>query len=172
MPIEVDSVDELAKMIFHKGANFITIDGRDGAGKTYLANQLSRAIGATHITEEEMRDTDLYYRFVPKSKELEDKITKGIQGGRVVFDSVLMMWVLEHVSTKPDLKVYVKRMSPMGLWGDESEVGGEVTREIVIGGVPSSEQFNFRRQIINYHYDYVPYESADIIYNRQEVNGL
>jgi hypothetical protein len=166
--VVIENFDVLIEYLKKRQPKLITVDGRDGAGKTYLAGQIHKILGGTHLTEDPYRTTDLANQFVPKYDDLILDMVKGLNKGLVIYDSVLMRWILENCDINPGLTVYVKRMSPMGLWGDESELDDEMSRGEAISQIPRRDVFNFRRQIINYHFDYLPHKKSDIVYHRFE----
>lgn len=168
MALEVDSLEKLIELINGRQAKFLTIDGRNGSGKSTLANHLHKKMGGTLMSEENFRDTDLIYQFLPPYEKISAALRESIPKGPVIYESVLMQWILENIQAKPDLTIYVKRMSPMGLWGDESELDDGMTRQGATDQIPTKETFNFRRQMINYHFDYMPHEKSAVIFLRTE----
>lgn len=166
--IESNNLNELLEHISKVKPMFITIDGRDGAGKTYLSNELHKKLGGTHLNEETYRTTDLEGSFVPKELDLMLDVARNASNQPIIFDSVLMLWLVEKCCLKPDLTIYVKKMTPMRLWSDESELDDGMTKEQAIETANGMGAGVFRRQMINYHFDYLPHKNSDVAYLRTE----
>ena len=164
----IENFDELVKYLKSNNPKLITIDGIDGSGKTYLAKQLHKTLGGTHLTEETYRSSNLDGNFVPKFDELILDIARSLPKGLVIYDSVLMLWIADQCGIKPDLTIYIKKMSQMELWNDEVELDDGMTKEEAIVKATAMGGTNFRKQIISYHFDYLPHKTADVIYERLE----
>jgi len=164
----INNIDELIKYIKKSNPKLLVIDGRDGSGKTYLAKQLHSKLGGTHLTEEKYRTSNLNGEFEPKFDELILDMARSLPKGSVIYDSVLMLWINDQCGIKPDLTIYVKKMSQMGLWSDEVELDDDMSKEEAIIKADKMGGTRFRKQIISYHFDYLPHKTADIIYERLE----
>jgi len=166
MPIEIDSIDRLIDHISGQAVGLITVDGRDGSGKTYLASELHKRLGSLHLTEADFRTTDLEGHFVPELEELKAAIGKASDDAYVIFDSCLMLSTLESLGIEADISIYVKKLSPMGLWSDVDEVGCERPRDEALKRATNMGATEFRIQVIDYHYDYEPHLRSDVVYLR------
>lgn len=164
--IIVESLDQLIKHIKERKPRVITVDGRDGSGKSYLAAQLHAQLRGSLIKEEDYREASLAGHFVPKFGDLIRDIRGKKPDEPIIYESCFMQGILPNIGVQSDLSIYIKSISSMGLWSDEDELayldsGVEaVAQAKAMGGGP------FRLQMIEYHYRFKPHENADILYHR------
>jgi len=113
--------EELANhLMAHKGEKsiwLIGIDGKDGVGKSQLAQKLSGLLGAKLVSLDELleKHQDRYVASL-KVDELADEV-RAVQGPLII-EGVCLLAALERLGVQLDELVYVKRMRH-GLWVDE-----------------------------------------------------
>ena len=178
MSLVVKSFDELVEQLKNKSFKVMSVDGRDGSGKTYLSEKLNEHLGGSILSEVTYRSAGLAGKFeYDKIKILHD-LAEALNKPPVIFESCFMLLILKDIGLKPSASVYVKPMSETtDQWTDEDELDMEPTKELAlekeisfgrqIGISPS----NFRLQMIEYHYDFKPHENSSIIFERVEKFG-
>lgn len=160
----VTTINDLAEAVPRKvsaQAVLVGIDGFDGAGKTTLAFALAQKlrgirVGLDNYIEKD-RKADRYVGLL----RLED-LQRDLNGlsccfSHVVVDGVCLSEVFEHIGGAPDYIVYVKKVSPQGLWHDgfhleDYEAGGEA------GGW-------LERSVYSYHRKWQPHLRATACYS-------
>ncbi len=98
----------------------IGIDGVAGCGKSKIAEQLSKEIGAKWIEVDEYLDKHKggYIPFI-KYDQLEGDIKKERkQNQPIIVEGICLLEVLDHIKEKPDIFIYVKRV--LRKYGTES----------------------------------------------------
>jgi hypothetical protein len=176
LPSIVESPDDLFHHISQRKPKIITIDGRDGTGKTYLSKQIHKKFGGTLLSEKNYRIASLDELFEYDRIKILKDLAKGLDTQPVIFESCFMLLILKTLGLKPDLKIYIKTLSAStGRWTDEDELDEEpdkksaIQKEVDFGKRIGISPSNFRLQMIAYHYDFKPQENSDIVYLRTEV---
>ena len=171
----------------------ISIDGKNGSGKSTLAKIISVELGFSHIE----LDSD---RYLEKNKGkyvnyifydiLKKDITELLEKQKsIVIEGICILQILEIIEIKPNIKIYVKRMSKDGnFWYDAklfnySKSPDEIIKQeknilqkfirisseiegITFNQTPIKDSLTY--EIIRYHHKYKPDLNADIIYERKE----
>ncbi|MBY8070896.1 hypothetical protein KW492_21870 [Vibrio fluvialis] len=177
-------MDKLIEQISNAGADIIWIDGKNGAGKSYLAKQLAEKLGCSviHVDEYLIENQNSYFdslKFDSLSKDINEQ-TKPL-----IVEGVCLLKVRDALCFDGGFDVYVKRMSPAGYWADEDECSISeppnvyiqrqqelLNRAATISCMAISsygETIEFpalAREIIEYHFDYKPHDVADFTYCR------
>ena len=195
MQKKVKSIDEIEKEIFKKLAgiegqpNIISIDGKDGSGKTHLALCLCcRNENFIYF------DLDTHYwssKKLPYVENIDYEMLKNNIRNTlsdkeiVVIDGVCTLSILEKLSLNPKIAIYIKKIDNLGWWIDGKEFNYDLDLEKVLENKrevsrkwSELEGFNQNRDvksvtdtdisydIIRYHFRQKPDKNADIIYER------
>lgn len=195
MQKKVKSIDEIEKEIFKKLAgiegqpNIISIDGKDGSGKTHLALCLCcRNENFIYF------DLDTHYwssKKLPYVENIDYEMLKNNIRNTlsdkeiVVIDGVCILSILEKLSLNPKIAIYIKKIDNLGWWIDGKEFNYDLDLEKVLENKrevsrkwSELEGFNQNRDvksvtdtdisydIIRYHFRQKPDKNADIIYER------
>jgi hypothetical protein len=163
MAQEISNYNDLYKKVSdsieqHKnGPLILALDGGDGTGKTYIAEDLWKGLGGGIIHGDNFMTGNLKDEHEFFIQELEHEISafRRMHSFFIVIESVLLWQALDKLKIKPDIVVYIKKISGNNrvLWTDEDELGSFNPGASV-----------FRNQVINYHKTSKPIERADIIY--------
>lgn len=146
---------EIIACLQRKKPLFIVIDGRDGAGKTFLGRQINLVLGGTRLTEADYR----YYKneffnlnIDALNKDLMASIFKPI-----VLDSCLLHEFMPSFSIEPDMVIYSKALETIsGRWEEGEDLYSE-----------QREPEKFRQQMKDYHQRFRPEEKADLTYTHR-----
>lgn len=195
MQKKVKSIDEIEKEIFKKLAgiegqpNIVSIDGKDGSGKTHLALCLCcRNENFIYF------DLDTHYwssKKLPYVENIDYEMLKNnicntlSDKEIVVIDGVCTLSILEKLSLNPKIAIYIKKIDKLDWWIDGKEFNYDLDLEKVLENKREVsrkwlelEGFNQNRDvksvtdtdisydIIRYHFRQKPDKNADIIYER------
>ena len=153
----------------------VTIDGIDGAGKSYLAKDISEKLNIDIIDSENPQYRDQgagYFQNSYKLDVVKQKIdiNKGKRSS-IIFSSCCALSILEKINIKPTFKIYIKRINPNypDTWDPQHARFfhyklSTADKTISLFGVNGP----VRLEVIKYHYDYQPDQSANLIYYRQK----
>lgn len=147
-----------------KGA-VVAIEGHSTSGKTTLSKALSERLNAVPLS------TDAYARpgstaggYVERMEHerLGADVDRMVANGALVLiEGIALRDTLRKVSTVPYVFIYVKRITPAGLWADDPE-------NYLKAGRPASWLSWTDRQSVEYHLRESPHERADMVYIRTE----
>lgn len=162
----------------------ISVDGLDGVGKSTLAQTLSECTGAALVQLDELlrQNQDTFLQALDLV-ELRRRVRKK---DLVIVEGCTVLAALEKIAMAPDLKIYVVRTSrmlnqPNLEWVDEHELllGDRSASELIqeeeeqsrrwvqapveFGGGGSPELPGLVKELITYHRDFAPHQSADIV---------
>ncbi len=145
------------------GKKLIAIDGFMSSGKTTLAIQVAEELSGIRVGldcyVESEREASDYVGLLRLTDLAEDLNKLRAAFDYVVIDGICMLEALESISVSPDLYVYVKRISQMGLWQDGFHLEDYES---------TGEECNFARQSeLEYHASRRPHELAAIVYHRR-----
>ena len=195
MQKKVKSIDEIEKEIFEKLAGIegqpiiISIDGKDGSGKSHLALCLCcRNENFIYF------DLDTHYWSSKKLPYVENIDYEMLQNNIrntfsdkeiVVIEGVCTLSILEKLSLNPKIAIYIKKLNDSGWWIDGKEFNYELDLEEVLENrrevsrkwselegldqnraVKSVTDTDISYDIIRYHFRHKPDKKADIIYER------
>ncbi len=139
---------------------FVGVEGHSTSGKTTLAKDLA------DLTAGKWFGTDTYGRQRRSGENYPDLIDVERLGHDialafayplVVIEGICLRDVLDRAGLQPDAFVYVKRISPAGLWVDD-------LANHVISGEPNPELSWVDTQSVLYHLRRSPLEQADLTY--------
>lgn len=193
---EFSSVDALATTIAHdaqSGANIFGVDGHDGSGKSTLAAALGSNLGWPVISLD---------AFLHKNQEEYVSHLNYEALGQAIFsasrpmiiEGVCLLDVAERLHLKLDRHIYVKRLSPAGIWSDEDEcdfdgpiehVLAKIEEDIKVmddfiarteGNTSASANEDealppFRAEVIRYHARRKPTRVAHHLFARREADA-
>ncbi len=195
MQKKVKSIDEIEKEIFKKLAGIegqpiiISIDGKDGSGKSHLALCLCfRNENFIYF------DLDTHYwssKKLPYVENIDYEMLKNNIRNTlsdkeiVVIEGVCTLSILEKLSLNPKIAIYIKKLNDSGWWIDGKEFNYELDLEEVLENkrevsrkwselegldqnrdVKSVTDTDISYDIIRYHFRHKPDKNADIIYER------
>ncbi len=189
MPDVCADFESLRRIVQAAGWRRIGIDGADGAGKSHLARQLSEVLGYPVLDLDDYLFKNQggfvpfidYPALVAALKSMPEMILSG----------VCMREVLANAGSPLDAHIYIKRMRH-GLWSDEHACvfpdGVEATIETLSRQTALLSRFMDERpddpsqssersepdlseELMRYHDQYEPHETADIIYERLDHVG-
>lgn len=139
----------------------IGVDGKDGVGKTTLANTVATATGGSVISLDRfIIENQGNYVSSLKKTDLRDSLRA--QQRRVIVEGVCLLAALNTVSTKPDLLIYIKRLQLGWYWHDEEILDTEQHVDTLIQR--HSPITPRKEEIIRYHCLYRPSRQAAIVY--------
>lgn len=183
-------IEEIQKSICQNKIGVISLDGNTGAGKSTLARTICNKMGINHLKLDDERYLHQnkggclkYIKYEILLNDINEMVTSGNIG---IVDSVCILKILGNIKVRSDLKIYVKKLSSYGSWKDVSKFdytrsAAEIIQEELNGAGILNENVNLvtntddadsdhkntlRDEIIEYHFEYRPDESADIIFNR------
>ena len=149
----------------------IAIDGWPGAGKTFLAETLARAleIPTFDLDSYVLKNQGEYLERI-KFDELKESINNA--GDQFILSGVFILDVFAKIELKANLHIYVKQMSKTGFWNheeySESADGEDPFQEIdQIAGTSGS--LALERAVRDYHLARHPHCDASIIFHRIEI---
>ena len=180
----IRNLPDLLNEIRRKNTQIILIDGGDGSGKSTLASEIAQSISAVHINLDDYLEKNRG-NFVDFIKY--DLLKKKIEDSRppIIIEGVCALSVIKKLQHKFDLHIYVKRMSAFDFWpGDnlydmDEDVEGFITEKNkehrkfseamaqIEGEEYDPEDTTIPKlteELIRYHYEFKPQETADIIY--------
>jgi hypothetical protein len=170
--IEIDTIESLIEEV--RGKQLIAIDGCDGAGKTYLSQEIFDRMSCEVLKLDNFLDRDkgAYIKNIQFGK-IKNFIER--QRKTVVIEGVCLFRILEELKLSADCFVYVKKVNERGEWLDADECLIDVSPEdrinkieqLVKSSFPNFQGLsNLKKEIIKYHYQYRPYSNCDCIYIR------
>lgn len=179
--INIESIERFAQS---SGWQRIGIDGVDGAGKTYLAEQLSEALGYPALILDNYlhQNQGGYVDFIdyPALSAAMSSMPAFILSG------VCLRQVLANLGLDLDAHIYIKRMQDdvwvdevvcvfpegveaaiEGLAGDTEMISrsfDEPAEQVMAGRDDVELQLTF--EVMHYHDEFSPQEDADVVYER------
>ena len=157
------TIPELASLLRGSAARLVAFDGFMASGKSTLAQQIAETLGAALISLDSFVDPSLEapdYVGLLKIDQLSQQLNASEARCMVIMEGICMLDALDSLGVTADLMVYVKRISPMGLW----QVGFHLEDYEAFG-----EECHFARQSeLDYHVRRRPHEQPAVVYHRQE----
>ena len=166
MPSTFVSTDALydALNLSRQTGRVIGIEGHSTSGKSHLGKELANASGATLISTDtyarERQHGDRYQDLIDLAR-LRADVVVGSERRFVFVEGICLRDVLNAADVKPDLFVYIKRITAAGLWADDPE-------NYLTDGRPNPDLSWVDRQSALYHIQHSPLEFADFVYERRE----
>lgn len=186
--------EELSRRLQGGSVKVIGIDGKDGAGKSYLATALSRTQGAEVLSlDEYVAGGQGGYTAYLDLAAIKHRLIS--LGPPVIIEGVCLLAAAEQIDVRIDIRIYVKRMGPCGTWQDEEECDpalppeeliAELDTELkqfgkydaILGGSSPGVKENMEdcdvalpglvKELIRYHAKYRPASNADYVFERSE----
>ena len=178
---------DLAELISDTAA--IGIDGRDGSGKTPLAEKLSTLLSVPFLSLDDhlIKNQDRYVCSL-KCDEIQQRILAGAP--TLLIEGVCLLAAADRCSFKIDKLIYVKRMDRHGFWADADECDPDPDPEKTIDklttelrlfaeiepvlngencGNPGDKEIGLQgltKEMIRYHATYRPVERATYLFHR------
>jgi adenylate kinase family enzyme len=180
---------EVFEIVNMKKIKIISLDGKNGSGKSYLSGFLSKNFEYIHLN----LDSDRYLiknqvKYVESIRyiNLKNDIKNNIDKDRIsLIDGICVQKILDIIRVQPNLKIYVKRLSLSGHWidGYYFDYNRDV-EEILEEDMDEQKSFlekvmktnyehreNIFHEIVRYHHEYRPDINADLIFERHEDVG-
>lgn len=173
-------IEHLAELI-DKGSNIIiSIDGKDGIGKSTLAKMISVQLGFCHIELDKfLVEKKNHYVDSIRYDELLKALSPSTKNGTIVIiDGICVLSVIDRLGLQPNHKIYVKKTTPEGFWYDQHDFDLNSSPETIFEtrevqarqsakafgesyeGSPDETLFH---EIVRYHFKHQPHITADFI---------
>lgn len=168
----------------------ISIDGKNGSGKSLLALCLccqNEKFIYFDIDTHYWHSKRLPYVENINYEMLERNICNAISNNEVVvIDGVCLLAILEKISLKSTLSIYVKKTDDDGRWLDGIKFDYDLCPEEVLieenqafhrwaemegGDLGKYIESDLSLDVLRYHLKYKPDKKADIIYERTSIMG-
>ncbi len=185
--------DYLCRVLENNGPKIISMDGKDGAGKTDLSKYLAAELNLCHLELDDkylIRDKGAYVKYI-KYEILAVDIERMIPKQSIIIDGICMLAILEKLGLKSDLKIYVKKVIKIingSIWIDGNDynysqgvdkVLEEKNRQVqLIENMTANSEgrksikIDVRKsvstEILKYHFGFQPDITADIIFERSK----
>jgi len=186
MPPGCDDVVELAQELCARlgtaGGVIVSIDGWTASGKSTLAGTLADRLGWPRLALDEylIRNRGGFIEHLDYAR-LKADLTDALRTSRpVLVEGIQALEVLERLEQRPGLRLYVRRVASDGVWHDgfdlESSAEEVIERERqglrkmleAKGKVFDDHAEPLEFEVIRYHYQHRPHETADLYFNRVE----
>jgi hypothetical protein len=185
MPDTCINIESIVQLAQSSGWRRIGIDGVDGAGKAYLAEQLSEGLScpALNLDDYLHQNQGGYVDFIdyPALSAALSSMPAFILGG------VCLQKVLAELGQDLDASIYIKRMRD-DMWIDEDECVFPDGVEAAIENLASSNEMisrgfdepsgrlqpdldvdlQLKFEVMHYHEEFSPQETADVVYERSD----
>ncbi len=166
----------------------LSIDGRTGSGKSYLATLISETLGIPHIELDDDRYLKLNQgEFVDAIKyhQVRIDVAKGLRDyGFVIVDGICTLKVLDNAGIVSSYRIYVKSVHANGYWQHQDDFNYSRSVEEVISNHNRSmdmmaeltERLDGEKvqvgndkegiyiETIRYHHDFHPDLRAELVY--------
>lgn len=177
--------DVVLKEIDSRKISIISVDGKDGSGKTTISKGLIVGDKLVHLNIDDTYLEKGKGGYVKSVKEVD--LYNDIQKYKekiVVIDGVCILEILSNINIIPELKIYIKKLDEYGNW--EEAVDFDYTRdpEDIIHEIEndtrsyiesvasratdidiiSDGKGSLMYEIIQYHHKYQPDINSDIIF--------
>lgn len=145
--------------------HLISIDGFMGAGKSTIATQLADELTCALISTDAFVDPDAdgpHYLDRLRLQEMKEEVSFRMRTCEfIIVEGICVISVLSEVGVRSDTRIYVKRISELGLWHDglhlEDYLGERSIKE---------NEEGLHRSEFDYHAHTRPHESADFVFER------
>jgi hypothetical protein len=145
--------------------HIVAIDGFMGAGKSTLSFELAQLLNGFRVSLDSYVDRDLdvtdyveKLRLAHLSRDLDNLV---MRFPCLVIEGIRVLDVLQRAGHSPSTRVYVKRLSSLGIWHDGHHL------ENFEAGTDVPEGW-LRRDELSYHSRRRPHLHAQIFYERTE----
>jgi hypothetical protein len=155
----------LAKVDFKSSKKLITIDGFSWSGKSKVSAYLSQALSIPVVYIDDYFTKDGRFLESFKFENFSATVAKLSQSSSIIVDGIMVQDILARIGTKADLFLYVKRVSPYGIWSDGFKLDKLLRSDddnVSTGYDP------FQDQLVQYHLRVRPHERADITFELME----
>ena len=168
----------------------ITVDGMDGSGKSHLGRTLAEGLNTQWVEIDNFLNRKQggfvdHIRYTDLADELQGNTT----GPAVVVEGCCIQEVMSRVGRVPDVSIYLKRLVAGVIWMDgdfltkyhnsEDAIAGETEKvlrftelcpELMETDVQKQNRADplsgLLKELIRYHFEHRPHETADIIFAR------
>ncbi len=188
----IKSLEDLADLLKDHataGARVFGLDGYDGCGKSSTAKELHKLCGwpVVHVDEFVPTECGSYVAHIDAAK-----VAKQVHESDTptLVEGICLLAIAAKARFKLDVHVYIKRVSDAGDWADAGpcEYEGDPEAHITkleaaeceahlsryvdpdnAAGEPEVGFSELRKELIRYHHDYRPANSADYVFCRTEL---
>ena len=112
---------EVEQYINTKNVKIISIDGKDGSGKTFLAKEICKGSNYIHFPLDDkylIKQKSTYVDNI-KNDELKQDIILNLEKNNVlIIDGICILKILDNINISSELKIYVKKLLSFGYWSD------------------------------------------------------
>lgn len=164
--LDTDSLAAAVKVyLAREPRGVVAIEGHSTSGKSHLGRDLAKRLDAVVLeTDSYARDgsdAPTYLEAIDVGRLGSDLDRHAGEGGRVIMEGICLRDTLRELAITPTLFIYVKRMTPAGLWADELE-------NYLEDGRPAEGLSWTDYQSVEYHVRERPEDRADFVYVRTE----
>jgi uridine kinase len=178
-----DLLLELRERFLDCKSIIITIDGRDGVGKTYIGKQIAKKL-PFHLIQLDKYLFEEQGAFIDylNYKRLEQRIRQLLETSlSIIIEGVCVLEVLKRINIQSDCRIYVRSYWKLFHYNEEANTAKERIEleeqkikefakvEAAIEQKPFIEsEFHLSGlecDIINYHFEHFPDKNADILLN-------
>lgn len=150
----------LAKLNLDSSKKIISIDGFFGAAKSKVSAYLTEALSIPTVYLDDFLPRDRASLESFKFKDFSETVAKLSQSYSVIVDGSMVQDILARIGVTADFFIYVKRVSPYGIWFDDFKIDKLVRSS----NDHSTVKYNhFEEEVIQYHLRVRPHERAHII---------
>lgn len=146
----------------------IALDGFTGSGKSHLAGELQRDLGACVVHTDEYvcgSDESAPYLYRLDYKRLRSDVNRASRNSSMItIEGICLRQVLYRASFSASIFVYVKCLANNGLWYEKFHL-----EDFIAGNEISENRIEPHRSDYSYHVIERPHERADIIFQRIQV---
>jgi uridine kinase len=161
---------DLAQAIDRSRFMLIGIEGRMLEGKSCLAKRLKEDLRLHAIHVDDYRPKPILD--LPYLKTLDipalvahlDEIQSEFPTTPLIIEGICLREVLDAIARKLDLSIYVKKLSPQGLWHFQFDIEDYNNDPRSMGNMPRA----LYKDEMRYHREFEPHERADFYFEWTE----
>ena len=183
---ETSDISKIVTRMKTANLRIVGIDGVDGSGKSTLAEVLSQELDYIHLNVDDyLEENRGHFVKCVKYEAVQSQVDQAKKP--VIIEGVCLLAVFQRLQRKPDMFIYVKRVSDDDRWRDKDDCDvtenidkfmekkkGDLQKFLWAEASIEGRDFNAKdhefpsldEEIIRYHHKFKPHKKADIIYKR------
>lgn len=165
----LNDIDLLITELYSHPHQTIVIDGEDGVGKSYrIAPRIANVLGSSiiHLDEYLVSPSDSYELNLER---LAGHVTESQKKGSLIVEGVMAIKTAKSIQLTPSAHIYVEGSNCRNTWTHpDGRYQKKSLQEILLYEEqqlrqvsPDSRLTTFRKEVIEYHFDFRPFEKAD-----------